>query len=95
MTHVVAVTMDELMGTVQTLKHQINRLVTSFQEQVFQAQSNKWGRGIGRNFTSRVSRGWAHEKYEQRNTRGESLGWAGNQEGARKSQNNSRGGNKN
>ena len=38
-------TMDELMGTLQTHEHQINRLATTSQEQSFKAQENSRGRG--------------------------------------------------
>ena len=51
-------TMDELMGILQTHEHSINRSTTSSsQEQAFKAQSNPRGRGRGRNDSGRNSRG--------------------------------------
>ena len=46
--------MDELMGSLQTHEHRINRSTSSStQEQAFKAQSNPRGRGRGRNGFSR------------------------------------------
>ena len=42
-------TMDELIGILQILEHQINRSKTSFQEKPFKFQANARGRGRGRN----------------------------------------------
>ena len=51
-------TMDELMGILQTHEHKINRFtISSFQEKALKAQSNPRGRGRGRNGLSRNSRG--------------------------------------
>ena len=51
-------TMDELMGILQTHEHRINRsTASSSQEKAFKAQSNPRGRGRGRNVLGRNSRG--------------------------------------
>ena len=42
-------TMDELMGTLQTHECQSNNLAKTSQEQSFKAQENSRGRGRGRN----------------------------------------------
>ena len=42
---ITTLTMDELMGTLQTHGHQINISTTTFQEQSFKAQENSRGRG--------------------------------------------------
>ena len=53
----IVLTMDELMGILQTHEHRINRSTTSCsQEQAFKAQSNPRGRGRGRNGSGRNSR---------------------------------------
>lgn len=87
-------TMDELMGILQTHEHQINRS-TSSQEQAFKAQANERGRGRGRNGSGRGSRGRGCGNPRQINARGESSGRVGNQDKAKRSQNISRGGKKN
>ena len=51
-------TMDELMGILQTHEHRINRSTSSSsQEQAFKAHSNPRGRGRGRNGSGRNSKG--------------------------------------
>ena len=51
-------TMDELMGILQTHEHKINRSTTSSsQEKAFKAQSNPRGSGRGRNSLGKNSRG--------------------------------------
>ena len=86
-------TMDELMGTLQTHEHRINRSISSStQEQAFKAQSNPRGRGRGRNGSGRNSRGRGRGNRGQRNVAAESSGRA---DGASSSQNTSRGGKKN
>ena len=59
-------TMDELMGTLQTNEHQINRSTTTFQEQSFKAQENSRGRGRG-NGSGRGSRSRGYGRNGQRN----------------------------
>ena len=66
-------TMDELMGTLQTHEHWINRSTTS-QEQTFKAQENSRGRGRGRNGSGRGSRSRGHERNGQTNIGVESSG---------------------
>ena len=86
-------TMDELMGILQTHEHRINRSTTSSsQEQAFKAQSNSRGRGRGRKGSSINSRGRDQGNGGQRNATVESSGRA---DGARSSQNTSRIGKKN
>jgi hypothetical protein len=86
-------TMDELMGTLQTHEHRINRNKSySSHEQAFKAQSNPRGRGRGRNGSGRNSRGRGRGNGGQRNVAAESSGRA---DGASSSQNTSRGGKKN
>ena len=85
-------TMDELMGTLQTHEHRINRSTSSStQEQAFKAQTNSKGRGRGRNGSGRNSRGRGRGNGGQRNAAAESSGRA---DGASSSQNTSRGGKK-
>ena len=81
-------TMDELMGTLQTHEHWINRSKSSStQEQAFKAQSNPRGRGRGRNGSGRNSRGRGRGNGGQRNATTES---SGRVDGASSSQNTSR-----
>ncbi|XP_059068512.1 uncharacterized protein LOC131859017 [Cryptomeria japonica] len=75
-------TVDELMGSLQTHEKRLNRSVTSSQEKDFKAQSNARGRGRGRN-NGKSSRGRDHGKED-------SSGRAYSQEGMSKSQNNSK-----
>ena len=85
--------MDELMGSLQTHEHRINRSTSSStQEQAFKAQSNSKGRGRGRNGSGRNSRGRGRGNGGQRNIAAEISGRA---DGASSSQNTSRGGKKN
>ena len=88
-------TMDELMGTLQTHEHQINKSATTSQEQSFKAQENSRGWGRGRNRSGRSSRSRGCGRNGQRNSSAKSLGRASSQEGASTSQKNSRGGKKN
>ena len=86
-------TMDELMGILQTHEHRINRFVaSSSQEQAFKAQSNPRGRGRGRNGPGRNSRGGGQGNGGQRNATAES---SSRVDGASSSQNTLRGGKKN
>ena len=87
--------MDELMGTLQTHKHWINRSATTSQEKSFKDQENSRGRGRGRNGSGRGLRRRGDGRNGQRIAGAESLGRASNQEGASTSQNNSRGDKKN
>ena len=86
-------TMDEMMGTLQTHEHRINRSTySSSQEQEFKAQSDPRGRGRGRNGSGRNSRGRNQGNGGQINAVAESSRRA---DGASSSQNTSRGGKKN
>ena len=86
-------TMNELMGILQTHEHRINRsTASSCQEKAFKAQSNPIGRGRGRNGLGRNSRGRGRGNGGQRNATAESSSRA---DGASSSQNTSRGGKKN
>ena len=53
-------TMDELMGTLQTHEHWINRSTTTSQEKYFKAQENSKGKGKVRNGSNRGSRSRGH-----------------------------------
>ena len=54
--YLTTLTMDELMGTLQTHEHEINKSATTSQEQSFKAQENSRVRGRRRNGSSRGSR---------------------------------------
>ena len=78
-------TMDELMGSLQTHEHRINRSTSSTsQEKAFKTQSNPRGMGRGRNGLCRNSRGRGQGNGGQRNVAAERLGRA---DGASSSQN--------
>ena len=69
--------MDELMGTLETDEHRINRSApSSSQEQAFKAQSNPRGRGRRRNGSGRNSRCRGRGNGGQRNVVAESSGRA-------------------
>ena len=93
--YLIRLTMDELMGTLQTHEHQINRSTKSSQEKAFKAQENSRGMGRGRNDDSRGSRSRGNGRNRQSNAGEEISRRESNQEGASNSQNNSRGGKKN
>ena len=67
-------TMDELIGTLQTHKHKINISTTTSREKSFKAQENSRGRGRGRNGSGRGSRSRDHGRNGQRNVGVESSG---------------------
>ena len=67
-------TMDELMGTLQTHEHQINRSTNASHEQSFKAQENSRGRGRGINGSDRGSRRRGHGRNGQMNTGTKSSG---------------------
>ena len=86
-------TINELMGTLQTNEHQINRSEITSREQSFTAHKNSRGRGRGRNGLGRGSR--SHRRNGQRNVGAESSGRVSNQGRLSTSKNSSREGKKN